>query len=242
MNTADQTILLTGASSGIGAVLSTCLAEAGNRVIACGRRESPLQKLARKHNNISYRICDLQDNVAIEVLAAEVGPKIDILVNCAGICQELSLTDNTDLDAQLKEVDINLNGILRMVHAFLPHLQGRGETAIVNVSSAIAYVPDAARPIYSATKAGLHAYTRSLRHQLTGTNVRVFELLPPLTDTPMAEAVTDVPKLAPEKLAKVFIAGLQRNTFEITPGLTSIVRPLARLAPAFLFRKLNPPG
>ncbi|WP_044007035.1 SDR family oxidoreductase [Jannaschia sp. CCS1] len=239
MKTTDQTILVTGASSGIGAVLSTSLAAAGNRVIACGRREEPLHDLSAKNDGIGYRLCDLQDNDAIRELAAELGPQIDILINCAGISQELSLTDQGGLDAQLKEVDINLNGVIRMVHAFQPHLTDRGETAIVNVSSALAFVPDAARPIYSATKAGLHAYTRALRHQLAGTDVRVFELMPPLTDTPMAENVTDVPKLSPEKLAEIFIRDLQRNTLEIAPGLSSTVRLLSRLAPAFLFRKLN---
>ncbi|GAB5481433.1 MAG: hypothetical protein Pars92KO_11900 [Parasphingorhabdus sp.] len=242
MKTTNQTILITGASSGIGSVLCAHLADAGNRIIACGRRETPLQKLAEKHGNVSYQLCDIQDDIAVTELADEFGPHIDILINCAGVSNEVSLINDTDLASQLAEVDINLNGTLRMVHEFLSHLLDRGETAIVNVSSAIAYVPDAARPIYSATKAGQHAYTKALRHQLIGTNVRVFELLPPLTDTPMAEAVTDVPKLAPEKLAKLFIRGLQSNTLEIAPGLASTVRLLSRFAPGFLFRKLNARG
>ncbi len=242
MKTTNQTVLITGASSGIGAVLCAHLADAGNRIIACGRRESPLHELAQKHRNVSYHLCDIRVDSAVAKLADEFGPEIDILINCAGISNEVSLVNSVDLANQLAEVDINLNGTLRMVHEFLSHLLGRGETAIVNVSSAIAYVPDAARPIYSATKAAQHAYTRALRHQLIGTNVRVFELLPPLTDTPMAETVTDVPKLAPEKLAELFIKGLQSNTLEIAPGLAATVRLLSRLAPGFLFRKLNVQG
>lgn len=239
MKTTDQTILVTGASSGIGAVLAAYLGREGNRIIACGRNEERLKHLAAQDDRISYQLCDLQNGEAIAELAREFGPRVDILINCAGMSQELSLVKEADIAAQLTEVDVNLNGILRMVHAFLPYMIGRGEVAIVNVSSAIAYVPDAARPIYSATKAGQHAYTQALRHQLADTNVRVFELLPPLTDTPMAETVTDVPKLAPEKLAELFIKGLQANRPEIAPGLAATVRLLSRLSPAFLFRKLN---
>ncbi len=122
MKTTDHRILVTGASSGTSAVLCSSFVEAGNHVIACGRRKELFIELSAKNDGVSYRHCELRDNGAIRELATELGPQIGILINCAEISQELSLTDHADLDAQLNEVDINLKGIFGWFTRSFPDL------------------------------------------------------------------------------------------------------------------------
>jgi uncharacterized oxidoreductase len=86
---------------------------------------------------------------------------------------QYALTDVT------KEIDVALSGPIQMVQAFLPFLKRSREALIVNVSSGLAFVPFPFSPVYSAAKAGLHAYTRCLRVQLKGSKVTVVELAPP---------------------------------------------------------------
>jgi uncharacterized oxidoreductase len=126
-----------------------------------------------------------------------------------------------------------------MVAQFLPHLKQQPSPAIVNVSSGLAFVPFPLSPIYSAAKAGLHAFTQALRFQLRNTNVRVFELAPPGTETPLFRGDFDEQDLASatgmdvRKLATLAIAGMKKDVFEIRPGLSNVLKILSRLAPGF---------
>lgn len=239
MRTDGHTILITGGSSGIGEVLAIHLQRAGNTVIICARDAKKLAMVQAAYPEIETYVCDICNPDQISELHKSVGGRVNILINNAGITQELSLTDGADLQKQIDELDINLTGTLRMIHAFLPSLRDHPRSAIVNVTSALAYATDAKSPIYSATKAAQHSLTLSLRHQLRDTSVKVFELIPPLTDTPMAAHVTDIPKLAPEKLAKALLKGMARDKFEIAPGLSGPTRIMARIAPRFTFAQLN---
>lgn len=239
MRTDGHTILITGGSSGIGEVLAIHLHQAGNEIIVTGRNPEKLATLRAAHPQIETQICDIRDYGQVEALRDKVSDRVNILINNAAILQQVSFCDTIDLQVQLDEIDTNLNGTLKMIHAFLPSLRERDHAAIVNVTSALAFVTDAKSPIYSATKAAQHSLTLSLRHQLRGADVKVFELIPPLTDTPMAAHITDIPKLAPDKLAKALINGLARNKFEIAPGLSGPARLFARIAPKFTFEQMN---
>ncbi len=86
---------------------------------------------------------------------------------------------DADLADVTREIEIDLNGPIRMIKRFLPQLTRQFSAAIVNVSSGLAFVPFPISPIYSAAKAGLHAYTQALRVQMRGTKVKIFELAPP---------------------------------------------------------------
>lgn len=239
MRTNGHTILITGGSSGIGEVLAIHLQRAGNTVIVCARDPEKLALMQATHPKIETHVCDIRNAGQITALHKSVGNRVNILINNAGITQELSLCDGADLGKQIDEIDINLIGMLRMNHTFLPSLRDHPLAAIVNVTSALAYAADAKSPIYSATKAAQHSYTMSLRHQLRETSVKVFELIPPLTDTPMAAHVTGIPKLAPDKLAQALIKGLARDKIEIAPGLSGPTRIMSRIAPRFTFAQLN---
>ncbi len=241
MNPATKRALITGGSSGIGLALAKALADAGALVTITGRNPAKLEQATKHHARITGHVCDVtkDDEIAAlrDTLIAEGG--VDILINNAGVMAFFNIRDGHPLEEQAKEIDIDILGPIKMIHYFLPTMHER-ETVIVNVSSGLAYVPYAAAPVYSAAKAFVHAYTQSLRHQLRNTPVRVIELLPPVVDTPLAASLdASLPRMPPDKLARVFMRGLKRGTPEITPGFSAPLKWLSRLLPGVAFRQLN---
>jgi uncharacterized oxidoreductase len=184
----------------------------------------------------------VSDPAAIAVLYDTVlasFPALDVLVNNAGIMRSLELGQPRDLDDITREIDINLSGPVRMVQQFLPHLTSRPGAAIVNVSSGLAFVPFPLSPVYSATKAAIHAYTQCLRVQLEGTGVAVIELAPPTVETPLlrgefAEAMKGRKAMSATVLARRAIAGIEADETEIRPGLSNVLKVMSRVAPGFM--------
>ena len=131
-------------------------------------------------------------------IAAEF-PNLDTLINNAGIMRNLDLNRPHELTDVTLELAVNLCGPVQMVQAFLPALKTRPDALIVNVSSGLAFVPFPLSPMYSAAKAGVHAYTRCLRAQLARTNVRVVELAPPGTETPLFRGEFEKEMKGPER-------------------------------------------
>lgn len=239
----DKHALVTGGGSGIGLAISKAFVTAGARVTITGRDARKLEAVVRAHPGISAEVCDVTDDVAIQglrnMLVAEGG--IDILVNNAGVMDFFSVLDDHPLAQQVTEIDIDAIGPVRMVHYFLPSLLRR-EATIINVSSGLAYVPYAKAPVYSAAKAFVHAYTRSLREQLKATSVRVVELLPPVVDTPMAaEVPSPFRRMPPDVLADALMTGLRRGKSEIAPGISTPLKWMSRLLPTVAFRQMNKP-
>ena len=116
------------------------------------------------------------------------------------------------------------------------------------MSSALAFVPFPIAPVYSATKAGLHAYTRCLREQLRGSGVRVVELAPPGVETPLfrgdefAEEMKGQKAMAVDALAGQAIAGIEAGRLEIRPGVSNVLNAMSRLAPNLMFTQMAKMG
>lgn len=240
MQMTGNTILITGGTSGIGLELATQLSVLKNTVIITGRDQAKLDAIGRAHPELIGLKSDVADPAAIAELHTRViaeFPQLNILVNNAGLMRKINLQDRgTDLEDLCREIDTNLTGPVRMVKQFLPHLKAQPRSAIVNVSSGLAFIPFPISPIYSATKAGIHAFTKALRVQLKNTNVRVFELAPPSTQTPLQDAfsATDVKASANmdvRTLGKKAIEGLRRDRLEIRPGTANVLSWLSRIAP-----------
>jgi short-subunit dehydrogenase involved in D-alanine esterification of teichoic acids len=106
-------------------------------------------------------------------------PNLNVLINSAGIMHWEDLTDPDDLITAENIVTTNLLGTIRLAYTFIPQLTKQPSATIVNVSSALAFVPLPATPTYSATKAAVHSFTQSLRVQLEASSVEVIELAPP---------------------------------------------------------------
>lgn len=241
-----RTVLITGGTSGIGLALATRLVQRGNTVIVTGRDPARLAAATRDVPGVNTMLSDVSDPGAIAMLYARViseFPTLDVLVNNAGIMRNLDLNQTRALEDVTRELDVDLSGPVRMVQQFLPHLAARPEAVIVNVSSGLAFVPYPLSPVYSAAKAGLHAYTRILRVQLAGTRVTVVELVPPATETPLlralvAETAQKQKGMDVDELAVRAIVGIEAGRLEIRPGLSNVLRILSRLAPGFALRQL----
>jgi uncharacterized oxidoreductase len=194
MDMSGNTVLITGGGSGIGRGLAEALHRAGNQVVIAGRRRQALEAVADANPGIEWRQLDLAEPASITSVAVELvqsHPGLNVLVNNAGVMQTENLRTGGATDIAETTVAVNLLGPMRLTAALLPTLLKRPHAAIANVTSALAFVPKAAAPSYSATKAGLHAYTESLRHQLRRTPVRVIEIVPPRVETDMLAGQRD---------------------------------------------------
>lgn len=181
MKTTGNTILITGGTSGIGLGLALRLHELGNTVIVAGRRKELLDQIVSEHPGIEALVLDVADPASITRAAATLAvshPQLNVLVNNAGIQQPENVLDPGSLSTAEDHVTTNLLGPIRMTYAFLPHLVTRDDAAILNVTSALAFVPFPLTPTYSATKAALHSFSEGLRVQLAGTPVQVIEVVP----------------------------------------------------------------
>lgn len=246
MKLQKRTILITGGASGIGLELATQLLARGNVVIVTGRDPDKLQRAKQALPELHVIQSDVSDPAAIGTLERTLlarFPKLDTLVNNAGIMRNVNLNAHHELAELTREIDTNLSGPMRMVQQFLPHLKTRPGALIVNVSSALAFVPLPASPIYSATKAAVHAYTRSLRVQLSGSDVTVVELMPPGVQTALfkeefAREMAGQQLMAPATLARKAIAGIEAGQLELRPGQSNLLMILSRIAPQFALRQL----
>lgn len=245
-----NTILITGGASGIGFGLAKALVQRGNIVIVTGRDQAKLDRAKQAVPQLTTLKSDVSVLAEIDALHAQVTrdfPALNVLINNAGIMNTMNLHQASEAEAFTREVDINLKGPLWMVHRFLPHLKRQPRAAIVNVSSGLAFVPLPTSPVYCATKAALHSFTQSLRVQLKQTQVQVFELLPPATQTELlaatstAEDLKDVTVMPLEQLVAATVKGLERDALEIRPGQSNQLRFMNRVAPDFILAQLSRP-
>lgn len=249
MKTSNNTILITGGSGGIGFELASQLLALGNTVIVTGRDQANLDSAKRKLPGLHTIRSDVGNAAEIAGLYRQVVeefPRLNVLVNNAGVMRKINLhTFGPDLEDITQEIEINLNGTIRMVMQFLPHLKDQSHAAIVNVSSGLAFTPFPISPIYGASKAGVRAFTRALRIQLKHTNIQVFELAPPAIDTSLndkfAEELKGSPVMEVAKLVTEAIKGIEKNQLEIRPGMANTLKIMSRLAPEFILGQLSKP-
>ncbi len=187
MNITGNTILITGGGSGIGRALAEALHARGNRIIITGRRESVLAETAAANPGMAYAALDMADSAAVLAFAARVvqdHPALNVVVNNAGIMKVEDVTaEPFDFAIVEETIATNLVGPITLTAALLPHLRTRPAATVMTVSSGLAFVPLAATPTYSATKAAIHSWSESLRRQLADTSIEVLELAPPAVAT-----------------------------------------------------------
>jgi uncharacterized oxidoreductase len=240
MNLRNRTILITGGSAGIGLAFALKFVELGNEVIVTGRRRAVLDEVKAKYPKLHTIQSDVAHFEQIAALAVRVKadfPNLDVLMNNAGIMHYENLkAPVADLAALTAEMDINVGGVIRMTSAFIDILTANKGT-VINVSSALAFAPLPATPIYSATKAAIHSYTQSLRFQLEESGVEVIELMPPGVKTALS---ADLPEggllslITTDELVKQSFASLKAGALEIRPGQSKTLALMRRLAPDFI--------
>ena len=239
----NKVVLVTGGSSGIGAEIARHFRALGNDVIICGRDEAKLTTAAAMLDAHPIR-CDIANIEDCQQMLGEIDRqfgRLDILVNCAGIMLMYDFHCEADTPDRIRsEIEINAIAPLRLSHMALPLLQEGQEPAIVFVSSGLAYIPFPGTPVYSGTKALIHHSAMALRHQLEGIGVKVFELLPPVTDTPLADGMDtgSFKKTPPAEVVAELITAMRKDKFEIAAGASKQLRLMSRIAPGFLFRQM----
>lgn len=243
MEVANKRVLITGGASGIGLALAETLLAEDCKVIICGRNKSKLEKAKADFPDVEITVCDVADDASILKLyksCQDYFGGIDILINNAGVMNWINYLDNNStLQQQINEIDIDFGGPIKMTHYFLPDLLKRRESAIVNVSSGLAFVPAANMPVYSASKAALHSWTQSLRLQLKKSNIKVFELMPPFVATEMVDRFEGHSMMSSKALAESFMKAFKKNKLEIVPGSSKLVKFMVRIFPALVFNQLN---
>jgi uncharacterized oxidoreductase len=190
MRTTGNTILITGGGSGIGKALAEKFHAAGNKVIIAGRDAGKLEQVASENPGMASMAFDVSDATSIEAFAKALvasHPDLNMVLNNAGI-MKMENMKAPDLTAAEQTVATNLLGPIRLTSALLPHLLAQPSSAVIIVSSGLAFVPLAATPTYSATKAAIHAYAMSLRYQLKDTSTEVIEIAPPYVQTELLGA------------------------------------------------------
>ena len=243
----NQKVLITGGGSGIGLALARKFLAHGNTVIITGRNLAKLDGVKKELDQIHIFQSDVTSEEDVKQLVADTQRDfggIDVLINNAGIMNLIDTgAEGNDLEKQFTEIDINVNAPIRMLHHFLPQLKKSGNGVLVNVSSGLAYVPFVQAPVYSGTKAAVHFWTKSIRPQLKPHDIKVIELLPPVVDTKLAHDADlqddNFKPMPAEKLAELFWKGYTKGKEEITPGLSTGLKIMSRLAPKFIFKQLN---
>jgi len=248
MKLTGRTVLITGGGSGIGGGLAKAFHERGNKVIITGRREQVLKDFAARFPGMEAFTMDVSKDGDIQRLYQVVSgkfPTLDVLVNNAGLLKWWDFTKPEALGEGLfEELDINIKGLIRMTEVFLPLLSKQKESDLINVSSGLAYVPLSGSPIYCATKAFVHSFSMSLRHQLRNSPVRVIELAPPAVETDLGKAPGvpefKYPKLPLEAFISQTMKALATDTGELPIGQAKMLRFGSRFLPSVFFSMLNP--
>ena len=231
MQTSNNTILITGGASGIGLALTEQFA-LSNKVIICGRREEMLLAAKKRVPGIETRVCDLaseQERKELTRWATKSFPDLNILINNAGIQQEVDIAKLEDIRKVREEVEINFVAPVHLSALLISHLKTKSLSAIINISSGLAFTPLASVPIYCATKAALHSLSLSLRYQLSKTNVKVFEIPPPIVDTELDKGRRGTqPRshggITTEEFATQAVEALRNDIYEAAIGFAANLR------------------
>ena len=187
MNISGNTVFIPGSTSGIGLALALALQAKGNSVIVGGRRADLLEQIAAEHPGLDTVQIDTSDSASIDSAAKEVlarHPDLNVLVPMAGIMRIEDWRRPQEFLASAESViTTNVLGPIRLIAAFIEHLQKQPDAAIVTVSSGLAFTPLGVTPSYNASKAAIHLLSESIRLQYADTAVQVIELVPPSVRT-----------------------------------------------------------
>jgi uncharacterized oxidoreductase len=235
----DRVVVVTGGNSGIGRAFAKRLAADGAQVVACGRNQTSLQQLQNENPTTEIFRCDITSRPDVLVMVEAIHRKhgrIDVLINNAGIMEQVDLLNDSVGDDRIAyEIEVNLIGTILLTRRFLPMLRNGYRPLIVMITSGYALLPATRAPTYSASKAGIRSFTMALRRQLSGTGIRVVEVLPPLVDTPATSAVKR-PKMSPDVLVDRVLRDIQHGRDEIMPGKVGLLSMLMRVAPTYAAR------
>jgi NADP-dependent 3-hydroxy acid dehydrogenase YdfG len=184
-----KTVLITGASSGFGEACAEKFADAGYSLVLTARRADKLEQLKQRLESkcaVYIAPVDITDHVAVEDVLAKIPTEfqaIDILVNNAGLALGLDSADKAEFSDWETMIDTNILGLLRMTRYYLPSMVKRNTGHIINIGSTAGSWPYPGGNVYGATKAFVQNFSRNLRADLLGKNIRVTNIEPGMAET-----------------------------------------------------------
>ncbi|MEH7454982.1 SDR family oxidoreductase [Gottfriedia acidiceleris] len=229
MKLTGNTILITGGSTGIGLAFAERFIKSGNKVIVTGRREHVLENAKEKFPDFITHVSDLSseaERVSLFEWVTKNYPEVNVIVNNAGIQQRFNILKSdakNDWKYFNNEIITNIEAPIHLSMLFAPYFATKEAATIINVSSGLAFTPLVIAPIYSATKAALHSFTMSLRHQLSESSVEVIEVAPPAVNTDLGGAGLHTHGEPLDEFADGIFIGLKEGKQEIGYG-TSVER------------------
>jgi short-subunit dehydrogenase len=248
MRIEGKVVLITGASSGIGEASARALARCGARVALAARSVDRLRRLAdeltREGHSASPFEMDVTSDASVASAVEDVGRRlgpIDVVVNNAGNGGRLSFFEATAPEHMRAMFDVHVFGTERVTRAVLPAMLERRAGTLVNVVSAVAYVPMPAAAAYCAAKAAVVAFSEALRGEVADRNVSVVLFAPPHTQTEAGRAwPLDLPKqFMPAFVADALVTTLRRDRREALPGGNAALLWLSRLSPRLAARMMR---
>jgi uncharacterized oxidoreductase len=234
MNLSGHTVLITGGASGIGRAFAERFIKEGSTVIICGRRESRLQEFKEQYPQAHTRVCDVtkpSDRIELFDWVTQEHPEVNVLVNNAGIQQRFNILQSdakNEWDYFCKEIASNIEAPFQFSMLFAPYLAKKPQSAIINVTSGLAFTPMAIAPIYSATKAALHSFTVSLRLQLADSSVRVIEVAPPAVNTDLGGVGLHTFGADVNEFADYIFKGIEEDKLEVGFGTSEKALRMSR--------------
>jgi uncharacterized oxidoreductase len=239
MITAGNTVLITGGSSGIGLALAKRFLFLKNTVIVTGRDNNKLRRIKKEFPEITTFAGDLTDGSSMDelvLLIEQHHSNLNILINTAAVQYNYKFIDEQNLAYKVSyEISTNLTAPIKLTGLLLPLLLKNKNSAVVNVSSGLFIAPKKSASVYCATKSAIHSFTKTLRYQLESTDIKVFEIIPALVETPMTEG-RGRSKISPEQLTDEFFQNFSADKFESYIGKTKLLKFVNRLSPKLAHR------
>jgi short-subunit dehydrogenase len=247
-----DTVLITGASSGIGRAFAHLFAADGFGLVLTARRESTLEALAvelgaKYRVPVRIHLADLSSNDGADLLHADLlraGVQVDVLVNNAGVGMQGNFVELA-LDQQLHMMTLNMTSLTILTRLFVPPMIQRRRGGVLNVASIAGFQPGPLMAVYYATKAFVLSFSEALGDELSGTGVTVTCLAPGPTDTGFADAAGlthaalfqgDV--MTAKDVARIGYEGWKRGDSLVIAGSGNRLRQLVvKFAPRSFIRK-----
>jgi len=232
MDPKSSTVLITGGATGIGFALAERLVRCGSDVVICGRREDALRDAQRKIPSLHWLVADLAREDGRVTLADRVikeFPKLNVVIHNAGIQRRVRFSEDAAAWAdRQEEIIVNFAAPLHLTSLLLPHLEKQPNAAVLNVTSGLAFAPGVFAPVYCATKAAMHSFTVSLRHELSRRSIEVVEIIPPAVQTDLGGKGMHAQATPVSEFVDAVMKGIEQEKSEIAYGFSERARTASR--------------
>jgi uncharacterized oxidoreductase len=243
MKLKNNTVLITGGSSGIGHELSKVLIQKGNKVIICGKSNEKLAAAKKLIPELITYQCDISDSQVSNDFASKIyenHPDLNILINNAAIVNKIDfIKDKNAIELAENEYQTNLIAPIRLIKLLYSTISANESSAIINITSGLIYAPRFIYPFYNSSKSALHSFTQTLRIRLKDENTKIIEVMFPSVDTPWHKGTPPKIAIGADKAVSEMIYGLEKGKLEIRVGGAKILYLLSRFSPSLALKKVN---